>query len=91
MMVLPRIAVLILMLAKPAYVVPGSFANWLWPALGFVFMPITTLAYVWAMVMSNKHIAGFYLAIVVMGVLLDLGLLTGAGNQKYRSAPPAEF
>lgn len=90
MMVLPRVALLLVVVLQFKHV-KYSFENMLWPILGFVFMPITTLAYIWAMVMSQKHITGFYLAIVVMGVLLDLGLLTGAGKQKYRSAPPAEF
>ncbi len=90
MMVLPRLALLFVMLVHSKHIT-FAFTSWLWPCLGFVFMPITTLAYVWAMAASNKHITGFYLAIVVLGVLLDLGLLTGAGNQKYRSAPPAEF
>jgi hypothetical protein len=50
----------------------------LWPVLGFFFMPLTTLAYAWA-VNTNGTVTGVYLAVVVIAVLLDLGLVGGSG------------
>jgi hypothetical protein len=90
MMVLPRLALLFVAVFHTQHV-KYAFASMIWPCLGFFIMPITTLAYIWAMAASQKNINGFYLAIVVLAVLLDLGLLTGAGKTNYRSAPPAEF
>ena len=88
LMIIPRLALLFVMLAQPQ-LVRYAFESLIWPWVGFFFMPITTLAYIWAMHASGKHITGFYLAIVVMGVLLDLMLLTGAGkgSNTYRSMP----
>ena len=44
----------------------------LWPVLGFFFMPLTTIAYAWA-VNSNGTVTGVYLVVVVIAVLMDLG------------------
>jgi hypothetical protein len=44
-----------------------------WPVLGFFFMPLTTLAYAWA-VNTNGTVTGIYLVVVVIAVLIDLGL-----------------
>lgn len=49
----------------------------IWPLLGFFFMPLTTLAYAWA-VNTNGTVTGIYLVVVVIAVLFDLGL-TGKG------------
>lgn len=49
----------------------------LWPVLGFFFMPLTTLAYAWA-VNTNGTVTGIYLVAVVVAVIMDLGL-TGKG------------
>jgi hypothetical protein len=54
----------------------------LWPFLGFFVMPLTTLAYAWA-VNSYGSVTGFPLAVVVLAVLLDLGLL-GSGEASRR-------
>lgn len=52
----------------------------LWPLLGFLFMPLTTLAYAWA-VNTNKTVTGIYLAVVVVAAIIDLGL-TGNGARE---------
>ncbi len=50
----------------------------LWPVLGFVFLPLTTLAYAFAI---NQHgkLDGWYLLLFVVAVLVDLGLIGGGG------------
>ena len=54
----------------------------LWPVLGFVFMPLTTLAYAWAHNSNEGSVSGIYLAVVVVAVLIDLGLIgTGASSR----------
>ncbi|MEM8609564.1 MAG: hypothetical protein AAGF92_20850 [Myxococcota bacterium] len=56
-----------------------AYETILWPLLGFFFMPLTTLAYAFAM-NSNGAVDGMYLVVVVVAVLLDLGLV-GAGSK----------
>ena len=42
------------------------------PLLGFIFLPITTIAYAW-MVANNLPIQGFNLILLIVAVLLDAG------------------
>ena len=56
-----------------------AYETTLWPLLGFFFMPLTTLAYAFA-INSNGSVDGMYLVAVVVAVLLDLGLV-GAGSK----------
>ena len=53
-----------------------AYQTVLWPLLGFIFMPYTTLAYAWA---KNTHgsVEGFYLVVLIVAVLLDLGSVGG--------------
>lgn len=55
-----------------------------WPFLGFLFMPLTTLAYAWS-INSNGSVSGIYLVVVVIAVLVDLGL-TGKGAHEGRKS-----
>jgi hypothetical protein len=48
-----------------------AYATVLWPLLGFIFAPTTTLAYAFAM--HNGGARGLYLALIVIAVLIDLG------------------
>lgn len=54
----------------------------IWLLLGFLFMPVTTLAYALA-INANGKLDGIYLVIFVLAVLVDLGLL-GGGAQSTR-------
>jgi hypothetical protein len=60
-----------------------AYQSVLWPLLGFLFMPLTTLAYAWA-INSNRSVEGFYFVVVVLAVLLDLGLLGGSEASRRR-------
>ena len=55
----------------------NAYAGALWPVLGFIFMPLTTLAYAVAI---NQHgsVTGVYAFLVILAALLDLGT-HGAG------------
>jgi hypothetical protein len=50
-----------------------AFHTKLWPVLGFLFMPLTTLAYAYAKHASGS-IDGWYLALVIFAATIDLGL-----------------
>jgi hypothetical protein len=55
-----------------------AYDTMIWPLLGFFFMPLTTLAYAWA-VNTHGTVTGIYLVVVVIAVLMDLGLVGGSG------------
>ena len=62
----------------------AAYQTVLWPLLGFLFMPLTTLAYAWA-INANGSVSGGYLVIVILTVLMDLGILGGgASNRQVR-------
>jgi hypothetical protein len=77
---------LIVFLAFPriALVVLFFFSNYLerayhgilLPLLGFLFLPLTTLAYAW-MTNTRQPIAGINLVILIVAVVIDLGGLSG--------------
>jgi len=54
----------------------AAFNNILWPILGVLFLPWTTMAYV---LMSPGGVQGLQWAVVVSGLLADLGALGGGG------------
>jgi hypothetical protein len=62
-----------------------AFESALWPFLGFLFMPLTTLAYAWA-INSHGSVEGIHLVVVVIAVLFDLGLVGGSASRRYRKA-----
>lgn len=58
-----------------------AYQTLLWPLLGFLFMPLTTLAYAWAWHFGGGNVSGLGLFIVILAVLVDLGLLGGSGSR----------
>ena len=61
-----------------------AFESALWPFLGFLFMPLTTLAYAWA-INSRGTVEGFQLIVVVIAVLIDLGIVGGSAANRRRA------
>ena len=59
-----------------------AYHTMLWPLLGFFFMPLTTLAYAFA-INSNGSVSGFYLVLVLLAAIIDLGLI-GHGETSRR-------
>jgi hypothetical protein len=45
-------------------------------ALGFVFLPLTTIVYAW-LVNTHQHIQGVNALILIVAVLIDVGGLSG--------------
>jgi hypothetical protein len=55
-----------------------AFDSFLWPLLGFFFLPTTTLAWAWAEnTRPGTGIGGVHAVIVVLALLLDLGFIGG--------------
>ena len=73
----PRFAIVLLVIFSDY--LGQAYNTVLWPFLGFLFMPLTTLAYAWA-IHSHGSVAGIYLAVVVLAVLMDLGIVGGSAR-----------
>jgi hypothetical protein len=54
-----------------------AYHGLLLPLLGFLFLPLTTLAYAW-MTNTRQTIAGINLLILIVAVVIDLGGLSGS-------------
>lgn len=60
-----------------------AFDSFLWPLLGFFFLPTTTLAWAWAE-NTRGGVGGVHAAVVVIAVLLDLGIIGGGRSSLAR-------
>jgi hypothetical protein len=78
----PRFAIVLVVLFSDY--IGQAYQTLIWPFLGFVFMPLTTLAYAWA-INSRGSVEGFQLVVVVIAVLMDLGLIGGSAASRRRS------
>jgi hypothetical protein len=79
----PRLAIILVVIFSDY--IGHAYQTVIWPLLGFIFMPLTTLAYAWA-INSRGSVAGFHLVVVVLAVLIDLGILgSGAANRRVRA------
>jgi hypothetical protein len=76
---LPRVTMVLLYLLSDY--LQRAFQTALWPLLGFIFMPYTTLAYAWA-INSNGSVSGVYLFVVIIAALVDLGVTGGSARAR---------
>jgi len=76
----PRIAIVLLALFTAYFERP--FDGLLIPFLGFLFLPLTTLAYAWA-INTRGEVAGVHLLILILAVMADLGVF-GRGEIERR-------
>jgi hypothetical protein len=77
----PRIALVLIFLTSNY--LQRAYHGLLIPLGGFLFLPLTTLAYAW-MTNTRQPIAGINLIILVIAVVIDLGGL-GGGEYHRRS------
>jgi hypothetical protein len=73
----PRIALVLIFLTSNY--LQRAYHGLLIPLVGFLFLPLTTLAYAW-MTNTRQPIAGINLIILVIAVVIDLG---GIGGGEY--------
>jgi len=87
----PRAGVIIWWLIEPARWSHAFHGFFLWPVLGFLFLPWTTLA--WVLVAphgSFSGIGGFGWFLLVIALLVDLGSWSGGGyGNRRRLGRPA--
>ena len=82
-LVFPRLAIILLVIFSDY--IGHAYQTFIWPFLGFIFMPLTTLAYAWA-INSRSSVSGIHLVVVVLAVLIDLGILGGgAADRRVRT------
>lgn len=60
-----------------------AFETRLWPLVGFVFLPYTTLAYIAAMLNNSHALTGGWLVLFLVAVFVDISHL-GGGGRSYR-------
>ena len=71
---LPRFVMVVLWLFSDY--LSHAYGTWLWPLIGFFVLPTTTLAY--AIAQNRYHgVKGIGLALVILGVLVDVGVIGG--------------
>ena len=58
-----------------------AFHTFVWPTLGFFFLPTTTLAYAIAQ-NAFDGVRGVGLFLVIVGVLLDFGVIGGGARSR---------
>lgn len=80
-LVAPRTVIVLLWLFSDFM---GAYSTTFWPVLGFILMPMTTLAYA-AAIQWNESVTGFYFAMVLLAALMDLGVV-GGGAKRRRDA-----
>jgi len=77
----PRIALVLLFFFS--HYLERAYHGLLIPLLGFLFLPLTTLAYAW-MVNTGQPTAGVNLLILLIAVIIDLGGLGGGEYHRRR-------
>jgi hypothetical protein len=79
---MPRIAIVLLYLFTNFFV--RAYNSIVFIALGFIFLPLTTIAYAWA-INVNHTVDGLYLVVVIVALLSDLGIIgSGAARRRGR-------
>ena len=78
-MFFPRIVIVLVWLFSDW--LEAAYTTWLWPVLGFFFLPLTTLAYAaaWHMQPSGS-VSGLGVALIVVAVLIDIGMIGGGAH-----------
>ncbi len=80
-LLLPRVAMFFMWLLTNWF--EAAFQTWVWPLLGFFFMPYTTLAYMAAMLNAGQ-VSGGWLVLVVIAAIVDAGHWGGGGRIWHR-------
>jgi len=77
----PRIGILLLYFLTDFF--RGVYDTLLIPVLGFIFMPLTLVAYTW-LTKSGQPMDAFYLVVMFVAVVVDLGFIGGGERIRRR-------
>jgi hypothetical protein len=82
----PRVALALVWVARPA-LVSVAFGNvFLWPLLGLIFLPLTTLFYV-VLYRPGVGVTGFEWFWIALALVFDLGNWFGSYSQRRFGRP----
>ncbi len=73
----PRLAIVLVVIFSDY--LGRAYETILWPVLGFIFMPMTTLAYAGA-INERGSLSGIWLVLFVLAVLYDLSSVSGGAS-----------
>lgn len=73
---------IIILLALFTEYMSQAYDTVLWPVLGWVFLPYTTLAYAFCWHQNSGEISGIYILVMAIGVILDLGSMGGGASSR---------
>lgn len=77
---MPRVVLVIVYLTT--HLIESAYTTMLWPALGLIFAPLTTLAYAFAHGQTQGNVTGFWLAFVIVALLIDIGIIGRSRGKK---------
>ena len=80
-LIFPRVALVLMFLFS--HYLGRAYHGFILPLIGFIFLPITTIAYAW-MVNTGRPFADINLVILIVAVVIDLGGL-GSGEHHRRN------
>jgi putative effector of murein hydrolase LrgA (UPF0299 family) len=75
----PRVILIATWILSPAFI-NNAYSTWVLPALGLLFLPMTTLAYAWATTFEGGAISIAGVIVIALAVLYDLGAAGGGGQ-----------
>ena len=78
----PRVVMIILWFFTDWFT--GVFDTLLWPILGFLFLPVTTLWYSYVINRSGGEWSTFNIVVMVVAVLIDMGSWGGGYKSQNR-------
>lgn len=81
-LIAPRVALLAVWILTTY--IRTAYHTLLWPILGLIFMPLTTLAYAYA-INRNGQVTGLYFAVTIIAALIDLASWGGGYSRQRRS------
>ena len=84
-LITPRFVLLILWIFTDY--LRAAYGSWFWPTLGFFVAPTTTIAYAVArndLSTASGGITAAGTVVIVIGVLIDIGLIGGNARQRRR-------
>jgi hypothetical protein len=79
----PRLAIVLLVIFSDY--LGTAYQTRIVPFLGFLLVPLTTLAYAWA-IHSRGSVEGLALVVVLLALLMDLGIIGRAARERGKRA-----
>jgi len=80
-LVAPRVAIVLVWLFSDY--LGRAYQTLIWPIVGFLFLPVTTLAYAWAINTGpERGVEKVEIVVVVIAVLIDLGIIGGSARSE---------